>query len=86
MEYLLLVSWFLGGRAISSYQVPFATRQACDVALADLRNDASRLNAPEATIRTMPAVPPSGDRMTAPPLPPQPSTSPMLSAICINQR
>ncbi len=84
MEYLLLVSWFLGGRAISSYQVPFATRQACDVALADLRNDASKLAAPEATIRTMPAVPPSGDRLAAPP--PQPSTSPTLSAICINQR
>lgn len=84
MEYLLLVSWFLGGRAISSYQVSFATRQACDVALADLRNDASRLSAPEATIRTMPAMPAAGDRTLAPA--PQPSTSPQLSAICINQR
>ena len=40
MEYLLLVTWFLGGNATSSYQVSFATRQACDVALSDLRNDA----------------------------------------------
>ena len=84
MEYMLLVSWFLGGRAISSYQVPFATRQACDVALADLRNDASKLGAPEATIRTMPAMPATGDRPATTPA--QPSLSPQLSAICINQR
>lgn len=84
MEYLLLVSWFLGGRAISSYQVPFATRQACDVALADLRNDAGRLGAPEATLRTVPVVPVPGDRPAPPTL--QPSLSPQLSAICINQR
>lgn len=84
MEYMLLVSWFLGGRAISSYQVPFATRQACDVALADLRNDAGKLGAPEATIRTMPALPATGDRAASGPV--QPSLSPQLSAICINQR
>ena len=83
MEYVLLVSWFLGGRAISSYQVPFATRQACDVALSDLRADARRLGAPEDTIRTMP-VAPGSDRIAAPP--PQPSTAPTLSAICVNQR
>jgi hypothetical protein len=84
MEYMLLVSWFLGGRAISSYQVPFATREACDVALADLRNDAGKLAAPEATMRTLPAAPTGGDRLLVPPA--QPSSSPMLSAICINQR
>ena len=83
MEYLLLVSWFLGGHAISSYQVPFATRQACDVALNDLRNDARKLGAPEDTIRTMPQAP-AADRLVAPPG--AASSSPLLSAICINQR
>ena len=83
MEYLLLVSWFLGGQAISSYQVPFATRQACDVALADLRSDANRLGASDGTIRTLPGA--SGnDRLASPPGPV--SSSPILSAICINQR
>ncbi len=85
MEYVLLVSWFLGGHAISSYQVPFATRQACDVALGDLRADAHRLGAPEDTIRTMPAAPaPGSDRIASPP--PSPTTTPMLSAVCVNQR
>jgi hypothetical protein len=83
MEYLLLVSWFLGGRAISSYQVPFATRQACDVALSDLRADAARLGASDNTIRTLPGTP-GGDRLAAPPA--AVPTAPTLSAICINQR
>ena len=78
------MSWFLGGRAISSYQVPFATRQACDVALSDLRADASRLAASDNTIRTLPGAA-GNDRLTAPPPPAAPST-PTLSAICINQR
>lgn len=85
MEYVLLVSWFLGGRAISSYQVPFATRQACDVALSDLRADARRLGSPEDTIRTMPAPQaPGSDRIASPA--PSPPATPMLSAICVNQR
>ena len=81
MEYILLVSWFLGGNAISSYQVPFATRQACDVALNDLRNEARKLGAPEDTIRTMPS---GGDRILTPPA--GSSSSPLLSAVCVNQR
>jgi hypothetical protein len=84
MEYVLIVSWFLGGHAISSYQVPFATRQACDIALGDLRADARRLGAPEDTVRTMPPTPGS-DRITAPP-PAVPSSTPQLSAICAHQR
>lgn len=82
MEFLLLVTWFLGGHAISSYQVPFATRQACDVALADLRSDAGRLGTAESTIRTLPSAP-GNDRLV---VPPGTSSAPMLSAICINQR
>ncbi len=85
MEYMLLVSWFLGGRAISSYQVPFATRQACDVALADLRADAGRLAASDSTIRTLPQPGAGGDRVGTPAAPVV-STSPTLSAVCINQR
>jgi hypothetical protein len=45
MEYLLLVTWFLGGNSTTSYQVAFATRQACEIALSELRNDARRLGA-----------------------------------------
>jgi hypothetical protein len=82
MEWILLVTWFLGGNAVSSYQVPFASRQACDVALTDLRADSRRLGAPEDTIRTLPA--PGSDRITAPPA--GPSSAPMLSAVCVNQR
>jgi hypothetical protein len=35
MEYLLLVTWFLGGNSTTSYQVAFASRQACEIALSD---------------------------------------------------
>jgi hypothetical protein len=30
MEYLLLVTWFLGGNSTTSYQVAFASRQGSD--------------------------------------------------------
>ena len=45
MEYVLWVTWFLGGNSTTSDQVAFASRQACDIALSDLRNDARRLGA-----------------------------------------
>src|SRR4026208_266980 len=52
MEYLLLVTWFLGGNSTTSYQVAFASRQACEIALSDLRNDARRLGAFGDTVRS----------------------------------
>ena len=76
MEYLLLVTWFLGGNAITSYQVAFASRQACDIALSDLRNDARRLGAFGDTVRTPAGATASSD---GPP-------APVLSAVCVNQR
>lgn len=81
MEYMLLVTWFLGGQAISSYQVYFATRQACDVALADLRTDAGRL-ATRDTVRTIGVGPQRAEATAAG----ENSAAPLLSAICINQR
>lgn len=81
MEYLLLVTWFLGGGAISTYQVNFATRQACEVALSDLRNDARRLASSHDTVRTI-----GGGPQTPEPTPSDNSPTPVLSAICINQR
>jgi hypothetical protein len=82
MEYLLLVTWFLGAHSTSSYQVPFATRQGCETALSDLRNDARRLGASQATLKT-PGVA-SGASSDA--RVPDGSPAPVLSAICVNQR
>jgi hypothetical protein len=81
MEYLLLVTWFLGGNATSSYQVSFATRQACDVALSDLRNDARRLGASQDTMKTPSRAPTASDARN-----PDGTLAPVLSAICVNQR
>jgi hypothetical protein len=82
MEYLLLVTWFLGGNATSSYQVSFATRQACDVALSDLRNDARRLGASQDTMKTPSRAPVAGGDARNP----EGTLTPVLSAICVNQR
>jgi len=81
MEYMLLVTWFLGGNATSSYQVTFATRQACEVALSDLRNDARRLASSRDNVRTIG----SGPQMTEG-TPTDTSPTPVLSAICANLR
>ena len=81
MEFMLLVTWFLGGQAISSYQINFATRQACEVALSDLRNDAGRL-ASRDTVRTIGVGPQRADGTPTT----DNSPTPLLSAICINQR
>jgi hypothetical protein len=81
MEYLLLVPWFLGGNSTTSYQVAFASRQACDIALSDLRNDARRL-APSA-IR---CAPPAGVPTTGAAGGSDDSPAPVLSAVCVNQR
>ena len=81
MEFILLVTWFLGGQAISSYQVNFATRQGCEVALSDLRNDAARLGSRD-TVRTI-GVGPQRVEGTATA---DSSPTPVLSAICISQR
>ena len=79
MEYLLLVTWFLGSQSATSYQVSFATRQACETALSELRSDARRLNASQDTMRTPTGAPtPSGDAKS--------SATPVLSAVCVNQR
>ena len=82
MEYLLLVTWFLGANSTSSYQVPFGSRQACEVALSELRNDARRLVVPENTVRTPSDVPATGGT----PRSPEGSPAPLLSAVCVNQR
>lgn len=81
MEYLLLVTWFLGGNSTTSYQVPFASRQACDIALSDLRNDARRLGAFGDTLRTPAGAPTTGATATSDGPP-----APVLSAVCVNQR
>jgi hypothetical protein len=81
MEYLLLVTWFLGGNSTTSYQVPFASRQACDIALSDLRNDARRLGAFGDTLRTPAGAPTTGAPATSDGPP-----APVLSAVCVNQR
>ena len=82
MEFMLLVTWFLGGNATSSYQVYFATRQACEVALSDLRNDARRLASSRDTMRII-----GGTAQTAEGTPTTDnSPTPVLSAICISQR
>jgi hypothetical protein len=80
MEYMLLVTWFLGGNAMSSYQVYFATRQACDVALSDLRNDARRLASSRDNVRTIGGAPQTEGAPT------ESTPTPVLSAICVNQR
>lgn len=80
MEYLLLVTWFLGGNSTTSYQVAFATRQACEIALSELRNDARRLGAIGDTVRT-PAAPGPGGAVRS-----DGSPAPVLSAVCVNQR
>ena len=81
MEYLLLVTWFLGGNSTTSYQVAFASRQACEIALSELRNDARRLGAsrrygahPGRSAAGGGAVRSDG------------SSVPVLSAVCVNQR
>jgi hypothetical protein len=79
MEYLLLVTWFLGAQSTTSYQVPFASRQACDTALSDLRNEARRLSASQDTMRTPSAPPATGADARSP-------GTPVLAAICVNQR
>jgi hypothetical protein len=82
MEYILLVTWFLGGSSTTSYQVAFASRQACEIALSDLRNDARRLGAFGDTVRTPPAGPPvAGGAARS-----DGSPAPVLSAVCVNQR
>lgn len=80
MEYLLLVTWFLGGNSTTSYQVAFATRQACEIALSELRNDARRLGAIGDTVRT-PATQGPGGAVRG-----DGSPAPVLSAVCVNQR
>jgi len=82
MEYVLIVTWFLGANAISSYQVPFATRQTCDVALSDLRNDAQRLASSRGQVLTITGA--AG--AAAGSAPDNASSGPVLSAICANQR
>ena len=81
MEYLLLVTWFLGGHSTTSYQVAFASRQACEIALSEVRNDARRLDAFGDTVRTPAGAPAAGGmaRSDSPP-------APVLSAVCVNQR
>lgn len=81
MEYLLLVTWFLGGSSTSSYQVAFASRQACEIALAELRNDARRLGAFGDTVRTPAGAPVTGGTARG-----DSSPVPVLSAVCVNQR
>jgi hypothetical protein len=81
MEYLLLVTWFLGGNSTTSYQVAFGSRQACEIALAELRNDARRLGAFGDTVRTPAGVPTTGGAIRS-----DGSPAPVLSAICVNQR
>ena len=80
MEYLLLVTWFLGGNSTTSYQVAFASRQACEIALSELRNDARRLGAFGDTVRTPAGVPTTGGTRS------DGSPAPVLSAVCVNQR
>ena len=80
MEYLLLATWFLSEHAISSYQVGFASRQACEMALSQLKDDAVRLGAPPDTSRTPPGTPPPEPKDPDGPL------APVLSAICVSQR
>jgi hypothetical protein len=82
MEYMLLVTWFLGGNATSSYQVYFATRPACEVALSDLRNDARRLASSRDTMRIIGGTPPAAEGTATI----DNSPTPVLSAICISQR
>ena len=77
MEYLLLVTWFLGGHSTTSYQVAFASRQACDIALSELRNDARRLGAFGDTVRTPAGVPATGGAIRS-----DGSPAPVLSAVC----
>ena len=80
MEYLLLVTWFLGGNSTTSYQVAFASRQACEIALSELRNDARRLGASGDTVRT-PTESAAGGAVRS-----DGSSVPVLSAVCVNQR
>lgn len=81
MEYLLLVTWFLGGGSTTSYQVAFASRQACDIALSELRNEARRLGAFGDTVRTPAVAPATGGAVRS-----DGSPAPVLSAVCVNQR
>ena len=81
MEYLLLVTWFLGGNSTTSYQVAFASRQACDIALSELRNDARRLGASAIRCARRPALPATGGAVRS-----DGSPAPVLSAVCVNQR
>jgi hypothetical protein len=81
MEYILLVTWFLGGSSTTSYQVAFASRQACEIALSDLRNDARRLGAFGDTVRTPAGPPAAGGAARS-----DGSPAPVLSAVCVNQR
>ncbi len=82
MEYLLLVTWFLGEHSTSSYQVSFASRQACETAMSELRNDARRLRASQDTMRTPTGTStPSGDARN-----PEGTVTPVLSAVCVSQR
>ena len=81
MEYVLWVTWFLGGSSTTSDQVAFASRQACDIALSDLRNDARRLGAFGDTVRTPAGTPTTGGTARS-----DGSPAPVLSAVCVNQR
>jgi hypothetical protein len=78
---LLLVTWVLGGHSTTSYQVAFASRQACEIALSELRNDARRLGAFGDTVRTPAGAPAGGGTVRSDGAP-----APLLSAVCINQR
>ena len=81
MEYLLLVTWFLGGHSTTSYQVPFASRQACEIALSELRNEARRLGAFGDTVRSPAGAPVTGGMVRS-----DGAVAPILSAVCVHQR
>jgi hypothetical protein len=82
MEYLLLVTSFLGGNSTTSYQVAFASRQACEIALSELRNDARRLAASGDTVRTQRRRP-RGERREATARPPR--SCPPSASISVEQ-
>ena len=51
--FVLLVTWFYYGQPPNSYQVAFATTDACELARAQVLADAKRLN-DEAIIKSQP--------------------------------
>ena len=73
--------WLPRGELDDDYQVAFATRQACEIALSELRNDARRLGAFGDTVRTPAGAPAMGGAIRS-----DGSAAPTLSAVCVNQR